>query len=155
MSDQTRGMPGDRLTDPDDPLRRDPVSRRPGTLEAPTTRPEDSRLDEPLAREARPYAPGAHDPRPHDAGSAHDTGEPTRQMQVEEAARDALRGLRDLDNRIKLLVAMAAMLALSLLLLIVLLAQHRGAEAVDEVMVEGTPCVVISGDEVNQLYCRR
>lgn len=68
---------------------------------------------------------------------------------------DAVAPFREQDNRIKLLLAIAALTVLNLILLVALLATVNGGPTREEVAVDGVPCIVVEGESGNVLYCQR
>lgn len=68
---------------------------------------------------------------------------------------DPVETFRQPDNRIKLLLFIAAVAVLNLLLLLAVVVEVRSDRA-DEVMdVEGDRCLLVEEEEANALYCRR
>ncbi|CAN5275453.1 hypothetical protein BH23ACT9_BH23ACT9_31250 [soil metagenome] len=69
---------------------------------------------------------------------------------------EAVSTLRTTDNRTKLLMAIAAMVAITMLMTLALLLQRLGEGGPDPVLVDGVPCLVEDGPEDTAvLYCQR
>lgn len=66
---------------------------------------------------------------------------------------DPVAAVKDPDNRAKLLLAIGAMTLLNFLLLLGVLASV--ADRHDQVMVDGTPCIIDVRDGEGVLFCQR
>lgn len=68
---------------------------------------------------------------------------------------DPVGTLREPDNRIRLLLAIAVVTLLNLLLLITLLVRTDEGLADRVIDVEGQRCLLVEEPDANALYCRR
>lgn len=113
------------------------------------TRERDGRDREAREREAR----GAH--HPHDPNRT-DGDRTTDEHHGPSAVDGAVESLAKPDNRAKLLLAIAAMSALTLLLVLVMAIDRLAEDGADPVLVDGVPCLVEEGeDDRAVLYCQR
>jgi hypothetical protein len=102
-------------------------------------------------RPARMDMPPRTQPLPPSDGLDGHEREPAR----DDLLRDPVAAMREPENRSKLWLVTAALTLLNSLLLLGLVVEHVGADAPEPVVVDGTPCLVVEGEETGTLFCRR
>lgn len=73
----------------------------------------------------------------------------------EEILRDPVAAMRKPENRSKLWLVTAALTLLNTLLLLGLVVAQAGEDGPDPVVVDGTPCLVVEGEDAGTLFCQR
>jgi hypothetical protein len=105
-------------------------------------------------RPARMDLPPRTQPLPPAEGF-DDAARREREPVGDDLLRDPIAAMRQPDNRSKLWLTIAALTLLNTLLLLGLLVAHAGEESPEPVVVDGTPCLVVEGEEAGTLFCKR
>lgn len=105
----------------------------------------------PTDRPAGMDTPPRTQPLPPSDGLDPHEREPAR----DDMLRDPVAAMRKPDNRSRLWLTTAALTLLNTLLLLGLLIDHAGEDGPEPVVVDGTPCLVVEGENAGTLFCKR